>query len=139
MEGNVEIKRISDIEYCVGENRTKLIHGNVIFVTARGEQTDEIAIEQQKIDKQLSKVAMRSIKYLIDLNNCGKNSPKARATWKRLADDENTLQVALFGMHPVARVVASFVMTVSKKNNQRFFKTKEEALKWLFKENDTGN
>ena len=36
-------------------------------------------------------------------------------------------------MHPVARVLASFVMTITKKNEIDFFKTKEEALAWLIR------
>jgi len=65
------------------------------------------------------------------LNNCGKNEPGARLIWSQISDEENTNKVALFGMHPVARVLASFVMGITNRNNQRFFKTKEEAVNWL--------
>jgi hypothetical protein len=40
-------------------------------------------------------------------------------------------KMAYFGMHPVARVIASFMMGVTRKQNMRFFKTREEALAWL--------
>ena len=46
-------------------------------------------------------------------------------------EDEKIGKVALFGLHPVARVIASFVMGVTKKEDMRFFRTKEEALAWI--------
>jgi hypothetical protein len=71
------------------------------------------------------------ISYLIDLNKCGKNSPEARQIWNQLSDDEKTNKVAIFGIHPVARVLANFSMGTSKNKNQHFFKTQEEAMTWL--------
>ena len=46
-------------------------------------------------------------------------------------EDEKLVKIAIFGLNPVARVIASFIMGVAKKKDQRFFKTKEEALAWL--------
>jgi hypothetical protein len=46
-------------------------------------------------------------------------------------EDTKTGKTAFFGMHPVARVIASFVMGVSPNKMMRFFKTKEDALIWL--------
>jgi len=48
-----------------------------------------------------------------------------------VSEYEKTGKVAVFGLHPVARVIASFVMGVSKNKDMRFFKAKEEALAWL--------
>ena len=67
----------------------------------------------------------------IDLNKAGKGSPEARKIWKKLTENEKTGRVAFFGLHPVARVLASFTMGVSKNKDMRFFKTREEALEWL--------
>ena len=47
------------------------------------------------------------------------------------AELEKIGKIAMFGMHPVARVVASFVMGVTNKEDMRFFKSKEDALLWL--------
>jgi len=71
------------------------------------------------------------IDLLVDITEAGKPLPGARKIWKKMIEDEKTGKVAFFGMHPVARVLASFVMGVSKKKDIRFFKTKEEALAWL--------
>jgi hypothetical protein len=51
--------------------------------------------------------------------------------WKEIIENERTDRIAIFGLHPVARVIASFIMGVTKKKEMRFFKTKEEALRWL--------
>lgn len=79
------------------------------------------------------------INYLVDLNKSGRNSPEARAAWKRACEDENVIKVAVFGLNPVARVLASFVMGVTKKKDIRFFIIKENALNWIIEENPKNN
>ena len=71
------------------------------------------------------------VDVLVDLNKAGQASSKARETFKGMSEDENVGRVAIFGVHPVAKVLASFFMEVSKNRNIRFFKTKEAALEWL--------
>jgi hypothetical protein len=58
-------------------------------------------------------------------------SAKARRFGKTGFEKEETGKVALIGMHPVARVLASFVIGMTRKEDLRFFKTEEEALAWL--------
>ncbi len=125
------VNRISEKSYIVGDNKTSLIDNNIIYVIAKGEQTDELAEKQSEINHVLAKLAGGKINYLVNLNDCGKNSPKARNVWTELSDEEITNKVAIFGMHPVAKVLASFVLKVTKKNNQKFFSTKQEAMRWL--------
>jgi len=127
----MKIIPVSDKEMWIGENKTFLIEGNVIHVIAKGEQTTESSILQTEVNNKLASLVNGKINYLIDLNKCGKNSPEARSTWKRAAEDENTNKVAVFGLNPVARVLASFVFGISKKKDQRFFATKEDALCWI--------
>lgn len=128
---NPEYQEISDKEIWNGENKSFLILENIIYVIAVGEQTDELAKAQKQANLKLASHIKGKVNYLIDLNKCGKNSPEAREIWKELGDDDNTDRVAIFGLHPVAKVLASFVTRVTKKNNQRFFSTKEEAVIWL--------
>ena len=128
---DVDVRQINDKELWVGGNHTLLLDDNLIYIIANGEQTDKIAIAQTKICDQLSILAGKKVDYLIDLNKAGKSSPVARKQWRKISEDQKTNKVALFGIHPVARVLASFVMGVSKKRDMLFFKTKEEALKWI--------
>jgi len=68
---------------------------------------------------------------LLDINKAGQVSSGARKIGKETFEDEKVGKVAFVGLHPVARVIASFVMGVTRKKDMRFFKTKEEALAWL--------
>jgi len=128
---NFEVKQISENEIWVGENKTLLIEENIIYVTAFGEQTTEIAIAHIECIHKLTSHLDGRLKYLVDLNKCGKNSPEARLIWKNIGEQENTIKVGLFGLNPVAKVIASFVIGITKGNKKRFFSTKEQALEWL--------
>ena len=131
MSNKIKVIQISDNEFWVGNNRTSFIDGDIIYVIAYGEQTDEQAALQIEINNRLTENAEGKICYLIDLNHCGKNSPGARATWLKISEDNKTGCVAIFGIHPVAKVIATFVMRLSKRENMRFFNTKEKALEWI--------
>lgn len=130
---NLEIKYVSEKEMWVGGNKTFLTDQNIIHVIAIGEQTADLALLQKEINFKLFELAGGKINFLIDLDHCGKNSPEAREIWKKLGEDERTNRVAIFGLHPVARVLANFVIGTSKRQNQRFFKTEEEAMMWVLK------
>ena len=127
----MEIKYINDKELVIGKNRSILLNDNIIFVIAIGEQTDEIAGLHEKGIAKLKEHIKGEVSFLIDLNLAGKSTPGARKIWNKLSENKDTNKVALYGLHPVARVLASFVMTITKKNEIDFFKTKEEALAWL--------
>ncbi len=129
----MEIRYINDKELAIGENRCVVLNNNIIFITAIDEQTDEIARLQEEGNTKLREQVKGKVSYLIDLNQAGKSTPEARKIWNKLSEDQGTHKVALYGMHPVARVLASFVMTITKKNEMEFFKTKEAALAWLKK------
>ena len=131
MAAQIQVSQISESEYVIEKNRTCLIEDNIIYVIASGEQTDELAIQQKQVCEILGKQINGDLFYLIDVNSCGKNSPGARAIWHQLSEDKKTAGVAVFGIHPVAKVIASFVIGISRKKNMRFFKTKEESLSWI--------
>ena len=118
-------------EIWVGENRFYLGKDNVVHITIIGEQDEKIACDFKEILFEFSNMAGERVKILVDLNKAGKASAEARMIWKELTEKEDFGKTALFGMNPVARVLASFVIGVSKKKDLRFFKTKEEALAWL--------
>ena len=71
------------------------------------------------------------VNILVDINHCGKVPAKVRRMAKRDFEKETTGKVAMFGMHPVARILASFIIGITRKEDIRFFKTEAEALAWL--------
>ena len=122
-----------DREIWVGENRLYLGEDNILCFANVGEHDEKIAIGCKEAILKLFNMVDGKVHGLIDLSKAGKQSPEARKIWKEISELEKTGKVALFGMHPVARVIASFVMGVSRKKDMRFFKTKKEALAWVKK------
>lgn len=132
---DVEYKQDYKCDVWIGANKTTFIPVlNIIHVIVVGEQTPEIADQQEEFFFKMLEFANGRISFLIDLNKCGKNSPEARQKWVKLCEHEKANKVAVFGLHPVARVLASFVFAVSRNKHQRFFKTQEECLDWLLSE-----
>ncbi len=67
----------------------------------------------------------------VDNSRSGKPSQEARKVFGEMIRHEQCGKIAVFGLSPVSRVIASFVLGSSKKKNTHIFKTKEEALDWL--------
>ena len=130
-EKPVEIKQVSERESWVGENRLYLDEDNVLCVTNVGEIDEKIAIEIKEAVLKLMNMVEGKVHTLTDLNKAGKSTSQARKVFQELAEHEKQGKNAFYGMHLVARVLASFFMGISKKKDMRFFKTKEEARAWL--------
>ncbi|MCW3788680.1 DUF7793 family protein [Plebeiibacterium sediminum] len=128
------IERIGEGEYAIGESRVKITDGAYIVyhVIAIGEQTAEVSAAHGELIKETLSKSNKKVQFLIDLNHCGKNSPQARDCWRTYSLLETTTKVAIFGMHPVSRMIASFVMgKISKIEHYRFFSTEDEARDWF--------
>ncbi len=120
-----------DREIWVGENRLYLGEDNICYITVVGEVDEEIAIAIKEIDLKFKNMVEEKLNIIADLNKAGKQSAMARKIWRDMAEHEKTGKIAMFGMHPVERVLASFVMGVSRNKDMRFFNSKDEALAWL--------
>ena len=120
-----------DREIWVGKNRLYLGEDNIIHVANVGEVDEKMAIAIKEAVLKLMNMVKGKVHTLTDLNRAGKTLPAARKVFQELADHEKQGESAFFGMHSVARVLASFVMGTIKKKDMRFFKTKEKALAWL--------
>ena len=132
-EKEVETKQVSEREFWVGESRLYLGKHNIAHITVVGEVDSKTAAEIAEIDNKFKSMVQGKVNVLADLNKAGKQSQEARKIWKEMTEDDRTGKVAMYGMHPVARVLASFVMGLSRKKEMRFFKTKKQALAWLKK------
>jgi len=120
-----------DREIWIGENRLYLGEDSIIYITVIGEQNGEIAIAFKETLLKFVNMAGGRTSVLVDLNKGGKTSPEARKIWSELTTREEFSKTALFGLHPVAKVLASFVMGVTRKKDMRFFESREKALAWL--------
>ncbi len=124
-------KNKKDREIWVGENRLYLGEDNILYVTVCGEVDGKAAVAIREIDRKFKSMTEGKFHVLGDLNKAGKQSAEARKIWREMTEGDRTGKIAMCGMHPVAQVIASFVMGITRKQDMRFFKTKEEALAWL--------
>jgi hypothetical protein len=120
-----------DREIWIDENRFYLGEDNILYETIVGDFDEKRALEAKKAVLKLMDMVNGEIKTLISLEKAGNQSSKARRIGTEMFENARQGKIALFGMHPVARVIASFVMGITKKEGIRFFKTREEALAWL--------
>lgn len=119
-------------EIRVGENRIYLGEDDMFYLTIVGEIDEEIASGFINALEEIgSKFNKKKRNLFIDNNKAGKISSKARKIFHKLDNWETTGKVAIFGLHPVARVIAFFYIGISKNKNMRFFNNKEDALAWL--------
>jgi len=130
--------REKEREIWIGENRLYLGEDDILYETIVGDIDDEIAIATKEATLKLMNNVEGKLNVLIDINKTGKPSKKARDIFRGFTEHEKWGRVAIFGLHPVAKMIASFGMGVSQKKDMRFFKTKEEALAWLKEEGVPG-
>ncbi|MBC8357767.1 MAG: STAS/SEC14 domain-containing protein [Candidatus Aminicenantes bacterium] len=131
MEEKVEVKHVSEREIWVEKHRVYLGEDNILYLTPVGESDEKIAIAMKEAIFKLINMVEGKVNCCVDFNKVGKQSPESRKIGKEHSEHEKTGKMAIFGTHAVARVIASFIMGVSRKKNLRFFRTKEEALAWL--------
>ncbi len=118
-------------EIMVGENRIYLGEDNVLDIINVGEIDEKTAIAMKEAIQKLMNMAEGTVYTLTDLTKAGKTTPEARKVFKTFIEPGARGKIAYLGMSPVARVLAYFVMGSSRKEDMRFFKTREEALAWL--------
>jgi hypothetical protein len=119
-------------EIRLGEHRVYVSEDNIIHVTSIGEIDDESANAILDISREMMKTQKDNLKVAIDCNKTGKPSPKARGVFQELGRNERVAKVAAFGLHPVAKIIATFGMGAEiKKGRYQFFNTEKQAIKWL--------
>jgi len=119
-------------EVYVGQNRFELLEGNILAVTIVGEVDKETAINCKDVAyKFVEMMAGGKIKTLIDLTQATQQPSESRKIVQEMWNDEKSGKVALFGLNPVAKAVASFVIGATHKEDIHFFKAKDEAIAWL--------
>ena len=115
----------------LGESKIYLNEDNILCVDVVGELTDEQAIPLKEGMLKLMNHVPGKVHVLADLDKAGKPAARVREIGRKVAEDKKTGKVATFGIHPVARMIAFFWMSMFGKQDMQFFKTKEEALAWL--------
>jgi len=118
-------------EIWVGKSRFYLGEDNILYETVVGEVDEKMVRAMNDATNKLTDTVKGKVNVLVDLSRTGKSTLGARKQARERLEVEGIGKVALFGLHPVARVLASFFMGVTRKEDMRFFKTREEALAWF--------
>lgn len=96
-------------ELRVKNNRIYLREDNILYLIICGKVDENIESEIEEACLTLANMVEGKVNTLVDLNKAGKTTPEARKKQKESSKHEKTGKVALFGQHPVARVLASFL------------------------------
>ena len=120
-----------DREIWIGESRVYLGEGNIICMAIVGDIDENTVIALWNASREMGSKVEGNARIFIDLTRAGRPSSKARRIGQQRLEDKGIGKVAILGMHPVARVIASFMMGVTRKKDMRFFRSKEKALAWL--------
>lgn len=132
MDEKLVAEKVACSEFWVGPTQVRLTEGNLLNIKAVGPQTYDTAVAHLNIFEQIYHEVNEPLNFVIDLNDAGKNSSEARKVWKDVSEHKFTCKVALVGIHPVARVIAGFVMSISLSSKMQFFSSREKALKWIY-------
>ena len=106
------------------------VEDNILHIISNGDTDEKTAIRIKKVILKFFGARSKT-NIFVDMNNFGKITPEARRIAKEVMNDEKTGYIAFVGNHPVARVIAEFLMLISGNKKSRFFSNPEEALQWL--------
>lgn len=117
----------------VDEHWFRLEDCNIISITINGDVDTAAAVKFTEVTEGFLQSAGQKLHMLIDLNKAGNASLEARHEGKARMADDRIAKIAYFGLHPVARMIAFFMIELARNNKMRFFGTEEAARQWLLK------
>jgi hypothetical protein len=120
-------------EVFIGEHRFYLGENNILHITVVGKQDEKTALAMKEAVSKFVGIIEGKLNIFVDNNKAGKAAAAARKMFNELMNLKEFGKIAIFGAHPVARVLATFVIGISRKKDVRFFSSKEEAMAWLKK------
>ncbi len=120
-----------DREIWVEDNRIYLGDDNILYFINVGEINENIARGSCEAMLKLRNMGKGTVHFLIDLNKGGKTTTEARTILKEFTERNVHGKLAFWGLNPVAKVLGSFFMGITKKKDIRFFNSQEEALLWI--------
>ncbi|MFA5033148.1 MAG: STAS/SEC14 domain-containing protein [bacterium] len=115
----------------IGNHTFFLGEDNILYITIVGEITNkQVDMTVETVTKLLGMVK-KKVNVLVDINKAGKPSVKTRNLVPEFQNNKKVGKTAIFGLTPVAKVIASFAKGTAKNGDMRFCDTKELAIAWL--------
>ena len=121
--------KYEDKETWAGENRFHLGEDDIMYVELVGKYDFPSALALREAYLKMLRNVNGKVNIFVDNSRSSKPSQEARNIFAKMIEHEQCGKIAVFGLNPVTRVIASFVL--GKRKNTEIFKTKEEALLWL--------
>jgi hypothetical protein len=132
MEDNrIEIKQVSDKEFLVGQSRLFIDSDGIVNMVIVGVIDGNMSGMMTEVFFKLTKTIAGEKRLLVDINDTRSVSREARKNAQQTFEVDKKIKLAAFGLHPVARMIATFVIGALQKKYMRFFKNREDALAWL--------
>ena len=104
-------------EIWVGKNRNFLSDDNILYNISTGRFDEKAALESLEAMKKLNDIAEDDVNFIIELNNGERTSSKARRILREFTENMVNGKIAFIGTHPVAKVLESFFMGITKKED----------------------
>ena len=119
------ITKIGNSTFFAGED-------GIVYVVLTGEINGKLAAEMAEIIKKYACGRVDGkINILCDMNKAGQSSYEAREIYRGIMKNDIINKAAMFGLHTVAKMLASFIIAYLNLKIARFFRNKEEAILWL--------
>jgi hypothetical protein len=119
------------VETGLGNSKFYLGDENIIYFDIGDDFNEDSVFKMRNVFNELLEMNNGITNMYIEGINNGKPSLTVRKTFIEMTEHEQLGKVAILGNNPVVRVIASFIIGVSRNRNMRIFKTKDEALDWL--------
>ena len=122
-------------EIWAGENRFYLGEDGIMYVELVGEYVGEYDLHETLALKnaflELLGLAEGKVNILVNNSSSKKPSKEGRKVLAEMIDDKRCGKIAVLGLNPISRLIASFVLGGAKNKDVNIFKTKDDALMWL--------
>lgn len=123
-----EVKQISEREIWVGDCKLRLEDNDIIYNIAAKNPDKEQAIAITNAVYKLAAIPEGKVSVIIDLTDTGRPSPEARKVFSEWEKNEKIHKTAMIGAHPVARMLANFMISFLNTNKVAFLNQKRKQL-----------
>ncbi len=122
-----------DREIKIGENTLYLGEDNILRETFVGRPDEATAKEIAEAANTLRNMVDGKVDTLVNIDKIEMITPKVLESAVINLTEARVGRVAVVGKNPIAIILTAPVIAAARKNDLAYFKTEEEAMKWLKK------
>ncbi|MFC1907593.1 STAS/SEC14 domain-containing protein [Chloroflexota bacterium] len=118
-------------EIKVGENTLYLDEDNILRETFVGKPDEATAKKISEAANTLRNMVGGKVDTLVNIEKIEVVTPKVLESAVAKLTEARVGRVAVFGKNPMALILAAPIIAAARKSDLAYFKTEEEAMKWL--------